>query len=221
MTSSYNISRRPPQKGPHNFDAHIVQNGVCPLGYTAHPIAPTSGRILPDGTMATSCSGWKMCLPILNEDGNIPSVVTNRQILDSYAKTGKRHFVKNLYNLDEVTKTNPMGYAEQNRTNFYPRSERSSLVDRKELDEKDYFQLPINYDGTGYKPNRAWIGQGGEQNYKGGYYPAYATDYIELSKDFDRTQLIQRSSLKPAYLEEQQLRNDLGVKPFQQIVRRT
>lgn len=222
MTSSYNISRRPVPRTSYNFDAHVTQLS-CPVNFVAHPIVPSGGDsntctnslAKTNGKLLGNSSDWKMCLPQLNQDQLPITYPTRKSVTDLLEKTGRRHFVTNLYNLDN--------HSDQFRTDFYPRESRPP--ERKELDEKDYYQLPIQVDGTGYEDISAWVPSSvlgpSRQNYNGGHFAWRALEHIpQLSSTYDPTQLIQRSAVQELNRQELEKRKCIGAKPFQQIVER-
>ena len=151
MTSSYNLSRRPLSDtyGKKNMEAYVKHFGICQPGYLTTQIAP-------DGL----CSDWKICSPIYNEEGNIPTIpimkdIIQRQIDHPYSK----RITYNLY--DKISpndikeyekkygvKSHPPSFESQSAQNFYPIRSRS--IERRALDKADYFQTPLRFNSTGY-----------------------------------------------------------------------
>ncbi len=186
MTSSYNLSRRPLDQllSPINWDAYQKHFGLCYGGYATVPISQSG-----------NCTDWKFCVPLKNEEGMPASYPIMNDMCDS--KNGEphvltRHFTNDLYRNPNAPK--------QSQTNFYPPGSRRT--ERRNLDKEDYFRLPIRYDGTGYTPIRSWD------------YAEYATDHVELPKEWNPFQLVQRKDAQEQAKRELKERRELGFKPY-------
>lgn len=186
MTSTYNISRRSKKElySPTNWGAHQKQFGICPPNHLTVPIKQ----------YGTQCSDWKFCVPLENEEGMPATFPVMKDMLpkEGECTNGKRHFTSNLYNLKNHIEQSPM--------NLYP--PHSRRPDREELDQKDYFRLPVKFDGTGYYPVRSWD------------YPEYPTDNIKLEDEWSKFNLIQRRDLQKQTQREYEIRQKLNLKPY-------
>ena len=180
MTSSYNISRRPLKDvlSPINWGAYQRQFGICYGGYVTVPITNPDGK----------CTDWKFCVPIEQED----EILKKSKNKETREINETRHFTRNLYN-------NPLWTA-QSETNLYPPCNRPPY--RAELDMKDYFRLPMGYDGTGYRPTRSWN------------YAETATDYINLPRGWSPFHLVQRKDVQEAAKKELIYRKQHNIPPY-------
>lgn len=181
MTSTYNLTRRKNDDTEINWDASHKQFGVCKPGDITVPIFPNG-----------NCSDWKICVPLKNEEG-LP--ISYPVIKKGTQRVKRRTFTNNLYDNDLTV--------EQSKTNYYPVHSRRP-PNRAELDYKDYFRLPIKYDGTGYFPTRTWS------------YPEHSLDTVEqLPKEWSKFHLIQRHDMQQHAIDELLERKMKGMKDFE------
>lgn len=171
MTSSYNIYRRP------------LAQKLAPINWEAQQkqfgTCPPGYATVPITTTEGNCTDWKFCVPLKRPE---PPIKTSGEYIRRYS-----------YSLYDPTI--PL----QSPMNMYPPESRRP--DRRELDKKDYYRLPIAFNGTGYTPTRSWE------------YPETATDYITLPNTWDPFTLIQRKDMQQKAIAELKERRELGFKP--------
>lgn len=188
MTSSYNLSRRDKKLmlSPINFGAYMKNIGVCAPTELTVPISPGG-----------NCSDWKICVPKLTPDGNLPTVPIMKDIKERQEQQPNiRAKTYNMYSKISPNQTQeymkkygvssyPPPYESQSQTNFYPIKSRE--IERRELDKKHYFSIPLKFDATGYDKIKPWD------------YNFSAMGHVQMPLDWEPTQLIQRNKVQEKF----------------------
>ncbi len=172
MTSSYLLSKRYPKKCT-SWDAYQTFDRFCPEGYNTYH----QGK-----------HGWKVCSLQYEKDGTTWQDGSGNKYGNACPgpKNGMLPFQATLYDPRDC----PHGMYET--IPYELRIRRFNLHEpRSDLDRLDYLQLPMEYNGTGYKNLRAKY----DVQNQYGKLPQFADDDVTYPPVSDETQPISQPYL--------------------------
>jgi hypothetical protein len=187
MTSSYNISRRPPSTKPINWDAYFYNKQSCPQGFYTVPL--DTGH------------DWKYCVPI-KEDNNIKGALRNELNEQGYIHKQPKKFESNgqirrfigsndFYDTNSPSQQYPFIWHPPEMRRFIDPKTLEPM--RTELDKADYSRLPMNFDGTGMQGGtRSWV----QKEYASDMYKEDCPINVGEPHCYDRHRLIQPNDVQ-------------------------